>query len=94
MTTELLTVHEIALFEELELTNEQARLISNALSMISESLDLPTGTKKHRTSHDNPSYNGTTNCKKRITQSYNIRSFDPSLIYHFTQLAIILGLCS
>ena len=91
----------------IELTSEQARVISNALVLVSENLDLPVYEKRHRTVRDNPGYErqkaerlalppdeaiGLPVLKKQIHQSYIVKSFAPELEYYFTQLCIVLNI--
>ena len=90
-----------------ELTSEESRVISNALVVISKKLGLPVHEKKHRTTKDNPDYErqkaerlalppsesiGLPVLKKRISQSYLVKSFAPELKYHFAQLCVVLNI--
>ena len=100
-----MSVHDMATEQGIEMTNEKARVIANALIIISADLGLTVTDKKYRTTKDNPDYESQLldrhsmaisdeiklpALKKRISQSYNVKAFDRSLVYQFLQLSIIL----
>ena len=102
-----MSVHDMATEQGIEMTNEQARVIANALILISADLGLNVTDKKYRTTKDNPDYESQLldrhsmaisdevklpALKKRISQSYNVKAFDRSLVYHFLQLCIVLNI--
>ena len=106
-TKTAMSVHDMAEDQQIEMTNEQARVIANALILISADLSLPVTDKKYRTTKDNPDYESQLLdrhsldisdevklpvLKKRISQSYNVKAFDRSLVYHFLQLCIVLNI--
>lgn len=102
-----LSVHDMADEQGIYMTHEQARVIANALILISADQGLPVSEKKYRTTKDNPDYESQLldrhsmdisdevrlpALKKRISQSYNVKAFDRSLVYHFLQLCIVLNI--
>ena len=104
-TKTAMSVHDMAEDQQVEMTNEKARVIANALIIISADLGLAVTDKKYRTTKDNPDYESQLldrhsmaisdevklpALKKRISQSYNVKAFDRSLVYQFLQLSIIL----
>ena len=106
IATQQISVHEMAHETGMSVTAEQARVIANALILISSDLNLPVGDKSHRTTKDNPDYERQflerswldleemmklPVLKKRISQSYKVKCFDRSMLYYFTQLCIVLN---
>lgn len=100
--TRLMSVHDMAAELDMELTAEQSRVIANALILVSSDLNLPVGVKQHRTSKANPDYerqvklhaadNTLPKPKRRICQSYRVKSFDSQTVYYFNQLCMLLDI--
>lgn len=106
-TESFVSVHDMAEELDIELTSEQSRVVALALTLISSDLGLPVGDKKYRVTKDNTDYEQQLAdrqhlsieeqaqlpaLKKRVSQSYTVKSFDRSMIYHFNQLCIVLNI--